>query len=70
MYLKIICSWCRKFMGTKKCDGLIHEGLDITHSICSECKEKVMREIDEDTLESRTTSKTDSCLGGQLTLTG
>ena len=51
MYLKVICSWCRKFMGTKKCEGLIHEGLDITHSICPECKEKVMREIYEDTLE-------------------
>ena len=34
-------------MGTKKCEGLIHEGLDITHSICQKCKEKVMREMDE-----------------------
>ena len=51
MYLKRICSYCHKFLGTKKCEGLIHEGLDITHSICPECKEKVMREIDEDSLE-------------------
>ena len=48
MYLKRICSYCRKFMGTKKCEGQIHAGLDITHSICPECKEKVMREMDED----------------------
>ena len=48
MYLKRICSYCQKFMGTKKCEGLIHEGLDITHSICPECKEKVMREMGED----------------------
>ena len=47
MYLKIICSWCQKFMGTKKCEGLNHEDLDITHSICLECEEKVMREMDE-----------------------
>ena len=47
MYLKIICSWCQKFMGTKRCEGLIHGGLDITHSIFPECKEKVMREMDE-----------------------
>ncbi len=40
-------------MGTKKCDSLIHEGLDITHSICLECKEKVMREMYEDTIEMR-----------------
>jgi hypothetical protein len=48
MKLKIICSWCQKFMGTKKCESRSLEGLDITHSICPECKEKVMREIDED----------------------
>jgi len=53
MYIKIICSWCKKFMGAKKCEGPIPEGLDITHSICPQCKEKVMREIDEDTLERR-----------------
>jgi hypothetical protein len=39
-------------MGTKKCEGLIHEGLDITHSICPECKEKVMREMEEDFVQS------------------
>ena len=47
MQLKIICSWCRKFMGTKKCEGLSLKGLDITHSICPECEEKVKREMDE-----------------------
>ena len=47
MYLKIICSWCQKFMGTKKCESQIYEGLDITHSICPECEEKVKREMDE-----------------------
>jgi hypothetical protein len=34
-------------MGTKKCEGLSLEGLDITHSICPECEEKVMREMNE-----------------------
>jgi hypothetical protein len=53
MYLKIICSWCQKFMGTKKCEGLFREGLDITHSICPACKEKVMQEMDKATLERR-----------------
>jgi hypothetical protein len=41
-------------MGTKKCAGLIHEGLDITHSICPECKEKVMREMEEDFVQNPT----------------
>ena len=53
MYLKINWSWCQKFMGTKKCAVLNHEGADITHSICPECKEKVMREMEEDTLASK-----------------
>ncbi len=48
MYLKIICSWCQKFMGTKKCAVLNLEGPDITHSICPECKENVMRGTDLD----------------------
>ena len=52
MYLKRICSYCQKFMGTKKCEGLINEGLDITHSICQECKEKVMREMDENLVQN------------------
>jgi hypothetical protein len=52
MYIKIICSWCQKFMGTKKCEGRFHEDLDITHSICPECKEKVMREMDEDFVQN------------------
>jgi hypothetical protein len=39
-------------MGTKKCEGLNRVGLDITHSICPECKEKVMREMDEDFVQS------------------
>lgn len=52
MYLKIICSWCQKFMGTKKYEGLNQKGLDITHSICLECKEKVMREMEEDFVQN------------------
>ena len=52
MYLKRVCSYCQKFMGTKKCEGLIHEGLDITHSICPTCKEKVMREMGEDFVQN------------------
>jgi hypothetical protein len=53
MYLKRICSWCQKFMGTKKCKNQTHGGLDITHSICSECKEKLIRQMYEDTIERR-----------------
>jgi hypothetical protein len=55
MKLKIICSWCKKFMGTKKCERLSLEGLDITHSICPECEEKVKREMDEYFVQNPTT---------------
>jgi hypothetical protein len=52
MYLKRICSYCQKFMGTKKCEGLIHEGQDIPHTICPDSKEKEMREMDEDFVQN------------------
>jgi hypothetical protein len=32
-------------MGTKKCEGLIREGPDITHSICQVCSAKVLEDL-------------------------
>ncbi len=52
MYIRVQCAWCKKFLPDKKCEGLNHEGLDITHSICPECKEKVMREMEEDFVQN------------------
>ncbi len=37
--VKIKCAWCGKLMGEKEVKEL-PEGLDISHSICKECKEK------------------------------
>jgi len=40
MTIKIICAWCRKFIGVKP------GGEDlITHSICEKCREDVRKEV-------------------------
>ena len=41
MFLKIVCAWCGRFMGTKEVD---HAPLPISHSICCECKRKLEEE--------------------------
>ncbi len=47
MCITIKCAWCGLSMGNKECEGQIDKAYRISHSICPECKEKVMREIDE-----------------------
>ena len=47
MYLKVICSWCGKFMGIKECEGSNEGRMLISHSICPHCKRKVSEEIDK-----------------------
>lgn len=47
MPLKIICSWCGKYMGTKDAEGLSDEAPRISHSICTECRERVLKETEE-----------------------
>ena len=54
MKLKIVCSWCSRSMGQKDCDSVPKGLKHITHSICPECKEKVMQEIEEDFVQTPT----------------
>ena len=44
MYLEVVCAWCGKHMGNKEVDATDESTLRITHSICSECKVKVLEE--------------------------
>ena len=46
MYLEIVCSWCGKHMGNKEADETDDPTLCISHSICPECKTKVISEIE------------------------
>ena len=46
MYLKVICAWCGKFMGIKECEGSNEGRMLISHSICPNCKRKVMEEAE------------------------
>ena len=45
MYLKVICSWCGKFIRFKEAPGDEQHNQPITHSICPKCKEKLDVEI-------------------------
>ena len=45
MKLKIICGWCRKDMGTKICKHFNERLPRITHSICENCRTKVLDDL-------------------------
>jgi DNA-directed RNA polymerase subunit RPC12/RpoP len=47
MPLKIICAWCGKYLGEKEASDTNKSTHCITHSICPDCKEKVMLELEE-----------------------
>ncbi len=45
--VKRICAWCNKLLGYKEVEGY-GVGKGDTHGICDECKEKVLREYEEE----------------------
>ena len=51
MRYKIVCAWCGKELGTKKADGSGNHKHNISHSICEDCKAKVMGELEQDDKE-------------------
>ena len=53
MTYKIICSWCGKDLGTKEADGNGRSKFNITHSICEDCKARVMDELEQDDKEEQ-----------------
>ena len=44
MYVDVICSWCNKLLRTKSTGKDRIGKMRVTHTICSSCKEQVMRE--------------------------
>ena len=46
MTYHVICAWCGKKIGTKQENETESIGDTITHSICPECKQKALAEID------------------------
>lgn len=42
--LEIICSWCNKSLGFK--DGKGRSG--ITNTICEDCKQKILKEVEDE----------------------
>ena len=53
MKLTIICSWCGVKIGEKDCEYLDHTLPRITHSICSECKTKVLNDLKQSENDNR-----------------
>jgi hypothetical protein len=47
----IVCAWCKKVKGVKETDEPI-EG-SITHGICPECSDKMLKKAQEETNEDR-----------------
>ena len=47
MYIKRVCCYCQKYLGCKKVADTHNPKFNITHGICSDCKDKVMMELEE-----------------------
>ena len=47
MVIKCVCAWCSRYLGSKECESLPHQSIEepISHSICPECFEKEIAEI-------------------------
>ena len=48
MVIKRICAWCGRYLGSKECQCPPHQSIEkaITHSICPDCLQKALAEID------------------------
>ena len=47
MYIKRICAYCNKYLGSKKVDKVPDPKFNMTHGICEGCKQKIMLELKE-----------------------
>jgi hypothetical protein len=47
MYINRICAWCQAHLGKVKCKRPDMGSLTITHSICPECREKLLKEMEQ-----------------------
>lgn len=45
MFLRVVCAWCSKFIGTKDTGQADEPRFPISHGICPECAEKVREEM-------------------------
>ena len=48
MLIQRICGWCGRYLGSKECQYPSHQPIEelISHSICPECFEKALAEIE------------------------
>jgi hypothetical protein len=48
MVIKRVCAWCGCSMPPKECESIPHQTIEelVSHSICPECLEKTLAEIE------------------------
>jgi len=48
MFIKRVCAWCSRYLGSKECKYMSNQPLEelVSHSICTECLEKALAEIE------------------------
>jgi len=47
MEMKMICSYCKKSMGTKEAADTNDPRITISHGVCEECQKKIMKELED-----------------------
>ena len=59
MVIKRVCAWCGSFLGSKECESSTHQSIEepISHSICPECLEKTLAEIESITAVTNKANK-------------
>ena len=48
MVIKCVCAWCSRYLGSKESQYPSHQPIEelVSHSICPDCFEKALAEID------------------------
>ncbi len=47
MYIKRICAYCNKYLGSKKVADTHNPKFNITHGICEKCKQEIMLDLEK-----------------------
>ncbi len=53
MYVDVVCSWCNKTLRTKSMGKDRSSKTRVTHTICTSCKEQVIREYKKSLKQTR-----------------
>jgi hypothetical protein len=46
MKVEVVCAWCNRLMAVRETQAESNDRCIVSHSICPECKEKVLKDTD------------------------